>query len=172
MVAVAITRRDLRSDELRQAAARMKDHKLMRRAICIGLVLDGQSRAFAGRACGVDRQTVCDWVHRYNREGLAGLADRPRSGRPARLTKDQQQALAAHVAAGADLKRDGVVRFRRADLRDWIKQKFDVDLHERSAGKLLHRLDFSHVSVRPQHPQSDEAAQAAFKKTSPRLSAQ
>jgi transposase len=59
-----------------------------------------------------------------------------------------------------------VVRFRRADLRDRIAAGFGVTLHERSVGKLLWRLDFRHLSVRPQHPQSDPAAQESFKKTS------
>jgi putative transposase len=40
-------------------------------------------------------------------------------------------------------------------------------MHERSVGKLLHALDFSSISVRPLHPQSDLEAQEAFKKTSP-----
>ena len=58
------------------------------------------------------------------------------------------------------------MRFRRADLRDRIAAEFGVTFHERSVGKLLRRLDFRHLSVRPQHPQSDPEAQEAFKKTS------
>jgi transposase len=71
------------------------------------------------------------------------------------------------VSTGPDLAQDGVVRWRCVDLRDKIAGTFGVYLHERSIGKLLHRLDFRHLSVRPQHPKSDPAAQEAFKKTSP-----
>ena len=78
----------------------------------------------------------------------------------------EQGKFASWVEQGADLARDGVVRFRRADLRDRIAAEFGVTLHERSVGKLLRRLDFRHLTVRPQHPQSDRAAQEAFKKTS------
>ncbi len=68
---------------------------------------------------------------------------------------------------GADLAKDGVVRFRRVDLRDRIAGRFGVYLHERSVGKLLHKLGFRRLSVRPLHPKADLLAQETFKKTSP-----
>src|SRR5580704_12546438 len=99
--------------------------------------------------------------------GLDGLADRPRPGRQPRLTEAQRCEVAEWVESGPDLKTDGVVRWRCADLRDRIAAKFHVHLHERSVGKLLKKLNFSSMSVRPMHPQSDLDAQQAFKKTSP-----
>jgi transposase len=51
------------------------------------------------------------------------------------------------------------------DLRDEIERRFGVTLHERSVGKVLAKLGFRRLSVRPRHPQADEAAQQAFKKT-------
>ena len=114
----------------------------------------------------MDRQTLRDWVHRYNKEGLDRLVDRARSRRPASLSWVEQGKLASWVEEGADLARDGVVRFRRVDLRDRIAAEFGVTLHERSVGKLLRRLDFRPLSVRPLHPQSDPEAQETFKKTS------
>ena len=68
------------------------------------------------------------------------------------------------MESGPNLKTDGVVRWRCADLRDRIAAKFHVHLHERSVGKLLKKLNFSSMSVRPLHPQSDLEAQAASKK--------
>ena len=73
-------------------------------------------------------------VHRYNADGLAGL-DRPRPGRQLRLTEAQRSEVAKWVEDGPDLKTDGVVRWRCADLRDHIATKFNVHLHERSVGK-------------------------------------
>ena len=165
MAGVAITRTDLSAAELRAAARASADAKQASRILAIAMVLDGYSRKDAAQLCGMDRQTLRDWVHRYNKEGLDGLADRPRSGRPSSLSWVEQGKLASWVEEGADLTRDGVVRFRRADLRNRIAAAFGVELHERSVGKLLHRLDFRHLSVRPQHPQSDPEAQEAFKKT-------
>jgi len=65
-----------------------------------------------------------------------------------------------------------VVRWRCCDLRDEIARHFGVKMHERTVGKLLARLNFSRVSVRPRHPKQDLEAQQAHKKTSPSSSAQ
>jgi transposase len=171
MAAVAVTRMDLSVTELRAAAKRLADGKQARRVFAIAMVLDNYSREDAAQACGMDRQTLRDWVHRYNEQGLDGLADRARCGRPASLTKAQQAEVAAWVDDGADLARDGVARFRRVDVRDRIASRFGVHLHERSIGKLLHQLGFRHLSVRPLHPQTDVTAQETFKKSLPVWSA-
>jgi transposase len=152
---------------LRVEAARTADAKQVRRILAIAMVLDGHARLLAAQACGMDRQTLRDWVIRYNEDGVAGLADRSRPGRPAALSDGQRAEVAQWVQSGPDRKTDGVVRWRCADLRDRIAAHFGIRMHERSVGKLLHALDFSSISVRPLHPQSDLEAQEAFKKTSP-----
>jgi transposase len=167
MSAIEITHQDLSISQLRAEAARTADAKQARRILAIAMVLDGHSRLVAAQASGMDRQTLRDWVHRYNADGLTGLADRPRPGRQPRLTEAQRCEVAEWVESGPNLKTDGVVRWRCADLRDRIAAKFHVYLHERSVGKLLKKLNFSNMSGRPVHPQSDLEAQAAFKKTSP-----
>jgi transposase len=101
------------------------------------MVLDGHSRRVAAQAGGMERQTLRDWVIRSNADGLTGLADRPRPGRQPRLTEAPRCEVAAWVESGPNLKTDGVVRWRCADLRDRIAAKFHVHLHERSVGKLL-----------------------------------
>jgi transposase len=106
-------------------------------------------------------------VHRYNEEGLAGLRDRHRPGPRPRLTPEQGAELEGVVEQGPDPDRDGVVRWRRADLKALIEARFAVRLHERTVGKVLRRLGFARLSVRPKHPKADEAAQEAFKKASP-----
>src|SRR3954466_3988461 len=163
---VAITRHEPGAGELRREAARCRDARAARRRLAPALVLEGSSREEAARAAGMDRQTLRDWVHRYNAEGLAGLRDRPRSGRRPRLTPGQEAELAAAVERGPDPDRKGVVRWRRIDLKALIETRFAVRLHERSVGKVLRRLGFTRLSVRPKHPKADEAAGAAFKKPS------
>jgi transposase len=166
MAAVTITRTDFTSAELRGEACRTDDTRQTRRLLAIAMVLDGVSRATAAETCAMDRQTLRDWVHRFNAEGIEGLSDRLRPGRPSSLSDAQQAEIAQWVEAGPDLERDGVVRWRRADLCKRIQASFGVTLDVRTVGKLLHKLEFSRVSVRPRHPSSDEAAQEAFKKTS------
>jgi transposase len=135
--------------------------------LAIALVLEGYLREAAAHACAMDRQTLRDWAHRYNESGLAGLFDRPRrNGPPPRLSPEQQAKVAEWVEQGPELERDGVIRWRCVDLQQRIAREFAVQLHERTVGKLLRKLSFRRLSVRPQHPQSDPEAQAVFKASS------
>jgi putative transposase len=165
-MAVEITRREMSSCELREAAARSRDANATRRMLALALVLEGHSREDAARMCGMDRQTLRDWVHRYNAEGIAGLSNRPAPGPEPRLSADQEAEVAEWIESGPDLERDGVVRWRCRDLQERIKREFQISFHERTIGKLLARLGFRRLSVRPQHPESDVAAQEAFKSPS------
>jgi transposase len=160
---IAITRFDLSTAGLREVAAGTQDAKAARRMLAIALVLEGWSRETAAEACAMDRQTLRDWVHRYNAFGLDGLLDRPRrNGPPPSLSAEQQARVAEWVERGPDFERDGVARWRCVDLQQRIKAEFAVQLHERTVGKLLRKLSFRRLSVRPQHPQSKPEAQADF----------
>jgi len=167
MRGLAISRTETTAEQLRDAAVREPRANVGRRILAIAMVLDGHSRSAAAKAQAMDRQTLRDWVIRYNESGIAGLADQPRPGRPPYLGAEQMGELEDWVEQGPDLKQDGVVRWRRIDLCRRVKERFGVAMHERSMGKLLRRLDFRRISVRPQHPQSDEAAQEAFKTYGP-----
>ncbi len=79
----------------------------------------------------------------------------------------QQAEFAEIVETGPDRLVHGVVRWRRIDLQRVIAERFGVAYHERTIGKLLKHLGFSHVSGRPRHPKQDGETIAAFKKTSP-----
>ncbi len=172
MVAIAITRMDLTAAELRAAAAKSRDAQAARRMLAVALVLEGIDRKTAAETCGMDRQTLRDWVHRYNTEGLTGLSNRRGAPRPRRLDPGQMAELVSWLEAGPDPAPvpmgDGVVRWRRQDLRARIASTFGVELHERTVGKYLAALGYRRLSVRPRHPKSDPEAQEAFKKTSPK----
>lgn len=167
MATVEITRKDLSVVQLRAAAARMSDAKQARRMLAIAMVLDGHSRLDAAQASGMDRQTLCDWVHRYNAQGIAGLSDARRPGRPAALGGQLLEKLRDLVLAGPDPELDGVVRWRCVDLRSALQRRYGLVLHERTVGKLLRRLRMTRLQPRPYHPKKDADAQEAFKKTSP-----
>jgi transposase len=168
MSGIEITRRDLTAAELRAAAGKCRDAKAARRMLALALVLEGVDRTRAAETCGMDRQTLRDWVHRYNAEGLAGLSDRWKGVRVPHLSPPQMAQLAAWVEVGPDPEKDGVVRWRRQDLQRRLAAAFGIEVHERTVGKYLAALGFRRLSVRPQHPKSDPDAQAAFKRTSAR----
>ncbi len=164
---IEITRKDLDARGLRAVAARSADAAAARRMLALALVLEGRSRAEAARNAGMERQTLRDWVHRYNSEGVAGLCDRKPPGQAPRLNAAQKAEFAALVERGPDPASDGLVRWRCCDLQAWIETRFGVSLAERTVGKLLRGLGFRKMSARPAHPQGDAGARAAFKKTSP-----
>ena len=166
MTAIAITRMDLTAAALRMAAAKSRDAQAARRMLALALVLEGVDRKSAAETCGMDRQTLRDWVHRYNAQGLAGLSNHRGAPRPRRLDPDQVAELVSWLEAGPDLAVDRVVRWRRQDLRARIASTFGVELHERTVGKYLAALGYRRLSVRPRHPRTDPEAQEAFKKTS------
>jgi transposase len=162
--AIEITRLDRSAAELRELAVKTEDGDIVRRLLGIALSLDGWSRGEAATASGMDRQTLCDWVHRYNSDGVAGLATAPRCGRPAALSEAQMAELKELVIKGPDPEKDGVVRWRCVDLRAKIADHFSVTFHKRSVSKLLRKLKLTRLQPRPYHPKKDAVAQEAFKK--------
>jgi transposase len=160
---VAITRTKHTAADLRRLAGGSDDAAVARRLLALALILDGHKRADAARLAGMDRQALRDWVHRYNADGVKGLADRHGGGVARRLSAEQEAEVAGWIRTGPDLAKDKVVRWRCADIQARLAELFGVALHERSVGKLLHRLRFSHISTRPQHPKADLAAQVSFR---------
>src|SRR5512134_3463411 len=165
---------ELRADDtaqaVRPAAARVCDAAQARRLLSIAAVYEGMNRRDAAKIGGMDRQTLRDWVHRFNAEGPEGVVNRKPRGAAPKLTPEQKRALAALVEAGPAVERKGLIRWRRIDLKQVIRERFGVDYHERSVSRLLHNLGFSHVSARPQHPKQNAKAMDMFKKVSRRRS--
>src|SRR6201987_4606098 len=159
-------REDYSAEELRTLARRSKDVSQIRRLLALAAVRDGMDRAAAAKIGGMDRQTLRDWVHRFNASGPEGLIDNWTEGPKPRLSPEQLAEFATIVEAGPDREVDGVVRWRRIDLKRVIVERFGVDFHPRYVGKLLKKLGFSHISARPRHRAQDERTAEAFKKTS------
>jgi len=166
MGAAVRLRDDFSAAELRLLAKRAEDAGKARRLLSLAAVLAGMSRKAAAAIGAMDRQTLRDWVHRFNEKGPEGLVNAKAPGPTPKLSLEQKQELKRIVEANPDPDKDGVVRWRCVDLRRIIKERFDVDLDEVSVGRTLKELGFSHLSPRPQHPKQDPEAIEAFKKTS------
>ena len=158
-------RKDRTSTVLRKLAKSEPDARISRRLLGIANALDGMSRAEAAKCAGMDRQTLRDWVIRYNEQGVTGLCDNWNGGRPPMLTLDEQAELLAIVMAGPDPEKDGFCAFTRDDLVAIAKKKFGKSMHPASMGRVLRRLDLSRQKARPTHPMKNPAAAAAFKKS-------
>ena len=162
---IKITRTEFSAEELRCKAGRVHNVGQSRRLLALASVMEGASRSEAARTAGMDRQTLRDWVHRYNAEGVDGLIASPRSGRKPRLNKDQLAEFDGIVETQPEPVTDGVVRWRCVDLKEKIAKRFGVALSERSVGRILNERGFRKLSARPKHPEVDTAAQEAFRQT-------
>jgi transposase len=171
MAAAVRLREDYGADDLRRLACKAQNGAQARRLMAVAAIADGKSRAEAAAVGLMDRQTLRDWVHRFNAHGPEGLIDRKSPGRSSKLTLAQKQELRKWVEEGPETERPDLVRWRRTDLAEVIKERFDVDCHETTIGRVLRGLGFSHISARPRHPKKDEHAAEAFKKVSPSGSA-
>jgi transposase len=156
----------LSPEDLRRLARAEPDARVVRRLLALANALEGMDRAKAARAAGMDRQTLRDWVIRYNRDGVAGLTDEWGEGRPCRLDDDQQATLKKIVLAGPEREKDGISAWRVRDLCRIVEERFGVRYAESGLTRLLHALDLSWQTPRPQHPKADPEAQEAFKKSS------
>ncbi len=165
--AVRITRDEFTAAELRSASAKCADGAQVRRILALALVLEGQPRSEAASLNGMDRQTLSDWVHRYNAGGIEGLKSRKSPGREPFLTEARKAELRELVIQGPDPAVHKVVRWRCADLRAEVARRWSIEVHQSTIGAWLGELGLTRLQPRPVHPKKDADAETTFKKTSP-----
>ncbi len=144
-----------------------RDAKQIRRLLSLAVIYEGGSRTEAARTGDVGLQVIRDWVLRFNAEGPAGLIDRKAPGAAKKLDPAQRDALAARVEAGPDPARDGVMRWRLADLVDWIGESFAITLDQRTVSRELKAMGFARMTMRPRHHAQEPGVIEDFKKNSP-----
>jgi transposase len=164
--AVTITLVDHSSAELRGLAAKSNDAAQVRRLLALSLILEGRPRRAAAEQARMDRQTLRDWFHRYNAEGVPGLKSIRIGGHPASLNEGQMAELKALTVTGPDPAKDKVVRWRCVDLRDEVARRFTITVSERTIGRWLRKLEMTRLQPRRFHPKKNAAAQEDFKKNS------
>lgn len=165
MPVALVIRTDLGADELRAMARHEQKGRVVARMLAIAHALDGLGRAEAAQLAGMDRQAFRDTVVRYNAEGLAGLYDRRRPGRPRWLTTDEETRLKEAILERPDLKQDGCVEWTLSTLcEEVVAGRFGKTLHPASLSRIVRQLGLSRQKTCPRHPRSDAKAQEDFKK--------
>jgi transposase len=167
MAAAIGFRDDFDAARLRALAKASRDPDQLRRLLSLAEIYDGGSRGDAARIGGVGLQTVRDWVLRFNERGPEGLIDPKGSGRPPKLNETQRQALARLVESGPIPAVHGVVRWRLADLVQWVGDEFRIRTSVQTLSRELRALGYRKLSARRRHYAQDADALTAFKKTSP-----
>ncbi len=165
-MAVLTIRKDRTPTALRKLAKSIEDARVARRVLAIANALDGMSREDAAKSAGMDRQTLRDWVLRYNAHGIDGLLDRWNGGRPPTFTVEEQAKIVEIVLAGSDPETTGISAYTLEDLAHICESRFGKRMHPWSLGRLLKRLGLSRQKARPIHPETNPVAAAAFKKRS------
>ena len=169
-VKIAVTCTDHTPESLRKLASSYKFRDCRNRLRAMALMIeDSVSRAEISRRVGVDVQTLRDWVVRYNEAGVGGLRDAARPGRPPKLDENQQAQLVAWMDAGPDPDAGEPSCWTVGDIRLWIGRRFDVDFTLEGVRRMIHRLDFRHVSPRPIHPRAKPEDQENFRGNFSRL---
>jgi transposase len=150
--------------ELRRLAKKAPRRRTAQRLLAIANAMEDMTRAEAARAAGIERQSLCDAIKRFNSEGLAGLIDRPYGRRPERLTQGEQAALLAHVLRGPDPEKGEPSSWTLPDLCRFVEERFGKTMCPQSMSRVVRRLGLSKQKARPVHPRRDAKAAEAFAK--------
>ncbi len=123
---------------------------------------EGKSRTQIAKYLKVSRTSVNKWVSIFLEEGLEGLQEKTRSGRPAFLSPKQREQLSNYIKLKAQDSSGG--RLIGADIHAYILKEFDKNYHPDSIYYLLKRMGFSWITSRSKHPKQSQQAQDNFKK--------
>jgi transposase len=156
---------ELSAAELRHRAGYEKKRRPAMRMRAIANALDGYDRKEAARLEGMSDQALRDAIKRYNEDGLAGLEDRPKPGRPRKLDAAREVELSQAILAGPVPETDGISAYTLDDLVALVQKRWRVSYHPSSMSRVVRRLNFSRQKARPSHPKKDPAAAEAFKKS-------
>src|SRR5258707_5728239 len=143
-------RTEYAAGEFRRFAQRAKDAAQARRLLAIAAVLEGASREESAKIGGMDRQTLRDWVIRFNEQGADGLINIPSPGMPPKLNAIHTAFLARIVEEGPIPAIHGVVRWRACDLIMRLHYGVGGSVSGDTIYRVLQNLGLSHVKARPQ----------------------
>jgi transposase len=148
-------------DEIRRSEEARYDHRLHG----VLLVAQGMSAPQVAQLLGDGRRTVEYWVKRFNAEGLSGLVEGERAGRPSRLSEFQIEQI------GEVLRDSPRAHGMRANLWDgktlaeWLLRNWAVELSVRQCQRLFRQLGFRQRTPRPLIAHAEPMVQRAHKKT-------
>ena len=151
-------------DEIRRSDEARYDHRLHG----LLLVAQGMTAPVVGRMLGDSTRTVQYWVRRFHAEGLSGLAEGDRPGRPRRLTESQMRSLEAALRKTPEDAGLSGTLWDGKTLSAYLEQQFDVELGVRQCQRLFRQLGFRLRKPRPHLAAGDPVLQAAHKKNSRR----
>lgn len=147
-------------DEIRRSRDSRYDHRLH----AVLLVAQGMSCPEVGRLLGDAPRTVEYWVNRFEQEGLAGLVDLDRPGRPSRLGDDQYSEIGEVLRRSPLEVGMGTNLWDGKTLSTFIQSRFGIKLGVRQCQRLFRQLGFRMRKPRPVIARADPERQEEYKK--------
>jgi len=146
-------------------AKQESDKKIYQRLMILEHLKAGMLQREIGNVLGISLQQVPYWRERFKEEGIDGLKNKPRSGRPPLLEKAKHDELRDKIEQAQSKLKGG--RLRGEDMIDLIKQEWDVTYTLNGIYRLMKEIGFSWISSRSKHPKQSAKAQEDFKKSLP-----
>lgn len=141
-----------------------RDPRMRIRLIAMEHLKSGETMTKTSKLLGFERHTISAWYRKFKNFGLCGLEDLPKSGRPPKLARENENEFIQNIEALQDSRNGG--RVTGYDIQKMACDDFNADYADDSIYTVLKRLDVSWITARSKHPKADSQAQAAFKKTS------
>ena len=157
-------KKDISVEEIYKRAKEEHNSKIRARLLGVAEVLEGNTRSYAAKIAGVTINNIRTWIRRFNDQGFDGLIDKKQPGNKSTWTDKIEQYLRDKVVIGADFETDKRVVYRLEDLQAMLKKEFNVHYGISTIWYKLKELKLSWISVRQQHPKSNQEEQEEFKK--------
>ncbi|MEC2342287.1 MAG: IS630 family transposase [Heyndrickxia faecalis] len=162
-------------EQLRNAMQNTRDKRLYERYLSVLLHLEGRTYPEIAKIIGRTRQTVMNYCHAYEEGGISSLQMKKPTGKPEKLTEDQQKQLAETIInkTPAEVGFEAKYTWTLPLIADWIQREFQQSYTPRGVSKMLHRLGFSYTKATYTLAKADPEEQKAFKEvTFPKLKQQ
>jgi len=147
-------------DEIRRTQEARYDHRLH----AVLLVAQGMSCREVAGVLGDAPRTVAYWLKRFEDDGLSGLADADRSGRPGRLSEKQMERISQVIRK--EPEKSGLTQgvWDGKTLSAFIESEFEITLGVRQCQRLFRQLGFRLRKPRPVIAKADAQKQTEYKK--------
>ncbi|WP_081281031.1 IS630 family transposase [Vibrio natriegens] len=152
----------LNNIDFKKLASQQKSIQMKMRLLALAHFKDGYSRTQIAKFLKVSRTSVNKWVQAFLEEGLEGLQEKPRTGRPPFLTSEQKEHLSQYIKDKANDTQGG--RLAGADIHAYIVKEFGQHYHPDSIYYLLDHMGFSWITSRSKHPKQSQQIQDDLKK--------
>lgn len=147
----------MKLDKLREAYKRETDARVRERILMVLWLGEGESSYDVGRRLFCPHSKVLYWKERFEKDGIAGLRDKPRSGKPPRLSMESAERIRERIGDGTG--------WRTKAIRWLIREEAGVMYSERHVVRLMHAWGFEKIKPRQRHALADEKEREAFLKT-------